>query len=861
MIFLSLAIMQKKVEGDSKQNNFTPQEPQKNNQSKGKGRVKSKQSGKGPIKAKQRLVNKSNPEPRTVDPFKIVSSSGTDTYGQQNTPPAPVQRQGSKVNKSSNNTPQGSSKFQEIATTMGQQHGVDTSPLKAKHNSPFPETLNAEATIQANKIDFAPGKDSEHNMRHEVAHYIDNTKYGTPQGDKIVNGYKVDTTRENRVDNMATSSTKEESQQKSNNFFSSEKTPNDHPIQLKESPYQSTFNKFYEEYRHFDDPYLYNYSSLSHVYAELYFTYGEMAVQNLQKNQESGLEKNKGELRPKNIDLYHKTASNNHDLLFKNTPIEDLKDFFDIAQIFLASVEKRYRTQDHFEKDEKQALESMIVNAGMWIGRISTRIAKYDEDKKTFANKLQGGKYETDNYLDKIEGDTVDERGFIIIKREENIEDLYDKFVATHNQYFNTAKKDRAGREEFVNKAEEYRMDASVEYNKILFIDKSYENDELKELFLKMEQMQKYLVEFQGLVSKQTTKIKVKELFKNGFEIYDNFYNIKSSLETLSGGEEALKENVLDDGNPFKLLADHLVPQNESIDYAIGHEFKDESVEKNGNTLRNWIKDAWDKIKSFLKGTWDGIQEKLPDLVDLLENLHKKVEKNVGWFIKKVGKSLPIIGPILELPVAIGNSLSRLLKYFRLKSGLKSLKSPDEKTTNAFEYSLQKLWTGFTRSMYDLSAVVVKFFTRLTTMLTGGTSAVVTESIGLTADLFRLSKSIALKGKGLYKWLAGTRGVNRRFHTLNMFDAVLQGDKNARIYFNSLLISSTDLELRAFSMALENHFKSNPQPQKMTREEFFERVFEQLPDKLKSNPKIKKKIKDKIQDKVLKGLANTLRTV
>ena len=102
--------------------------------------------------------------------------------------------------------PKGSSHFQEIATAMGKTHGVDTSGLVATHNSSFPAQLNAEATIQGNKIHFAPGMDSDYNIRHEVAHAIDNTLNGTPKGDKIVNGQMVDTTREKVVDRMANES-------------------------------------------------------------------------------------------------------------------------------------------------------------------------------------------------------------------------------------------------------------------------------------------------------------------------------------------------------------------------------------------------------------------------------------------------------------------------------------------------------------------------------------------------------------------------------------------------------------------------------------------------------------------------------
>ena len=99
--------------------------------------------------------------------------------------------------------PRGSTRFQQIASAMGEQYGVDTSGLKATHHSSFPKELHAEATIQGNNIHFAPGRDTNYNIKHEVAHAIDNTLNGTPKVNREVNGYKVDTTREEIVDRMA----------------------------------------------------------------------------------------------------------------------------------------------------------------------------------------------------------------------------------------------------------------------------------------------------------------------------------------------------------------------------------------------------------------------------------------------------------------------------------------------------------------------------------------------------------------------------------------------------------------------------------------------------------------------------------
>lgn len=98
--------------------------------------------------------------------------------------------------------PQGSARFRQIATAMGDRYGVDTSGLIATHNSSFPASLNAEATIQGNKIHFAPGRDTESIIKHEVAHAIDNTLHDTPTGDLVVQGHRVDHSREYEVNRM-----------------------------------------------------------------------------------------------------------------------------------------------------------------------------------------------------------------------------------------------------------------------------------------------------------------------------------------------------------------------------------------------------------------------------------------------------------------------------------------------------------------------------------------------------------------------------------------------------------------------------------------------------------------------------------
>lgn len=96
-----------------------------------------------------------------------------------------------------------SAKSAKIAEAMGEQYKTDTSQLNFHHNSSFPSSVGADATIQGKNIHFAPGKDTEANIKHEVAHDILNTKRGTPPvADKTIKGQPINTTDEAAADQM-----------------------------------------------------------------------------------------------------------------------------------------------------------------------------------------------------------------------------------------------------------------------------------------------------------------------------------------------------------------------------------------------------------------------------------------------------------------------------------------------------------------------------------------------------------------------------------------------------------------------------------------------------------------------------------
>ena len=114
----------------------------------------------------------------------------------------------------------------DLKAQMGAQHGVDLSGVKEISNSSFPTSVGALATIQGNRIDYAPGQFTTANRKHELGHAIDNAKNGTPRGDTLVNGQNVDTTRETAAQKIA--DTPLQQQTMPTTFVS---TPNQGPLQ------------------------------------------------------------------------------------------------------------------------------------------------------------------------------------------------------------------------------------------------------------------------------------------------------------------------------------------------------------------------------------------------------------------------------------------------------------------------------------------------------------------------------------------------------------------------------------------------------------------------------------------------------
>ena len=128
---------------------------------------KTREGKLGPIQAKQRPVNKSNPAPRTIDPFGVkpnlaleeYQSKMTGDYGVGKTDHTPVQRKPNNTGLPDN-----------LKTGVENLSGYAMDDVKVHYNSDKPVQLNAHAYAQGTDIHLAAGQ--ERHLPHEAWHVV-----------------------------------------------------------------------------------------------------------------------------------------------------------------------------------------------------------------------------------------------------------------------------------------------------------------------------------------------------------------------------------------------------------------------------------------------------------------------------------------------------------------------------------------------------------------------------------------------------------------------------------------------------------------------------------------------------------------
>jgi len=93
----------------------------------------------------------------------------------------------------------------------------------------------------------------------------------------------------------------------------------------------------------------------------------------------------------------------------------------------------------------------------------------------------------------------------------------------------------------------------------------------------------------------------------------------------------------------------------------------------------------------------------------------------------------------------------------------------------AFKKTRRAFWSTITRMMLK----VVKWIAHIITVLSGGTTAVVTGAIALSADVTRSLMGIGANIKGVYKTLMGKRGVMRKKNASELMSLAERGNEDA----------------------------------------------------------------------------------
>lgn len=177
-----------------------------------------------------------------------------------------------------------------------------------------------------------------------------------------------------------------------------------------------------------------------------------------------------------------------------------------------------------------------------------------------------------------------------------------------------------------------------------------------------------------------------------------------------------------------------------------------------------------------------GVQGFLDSISKFVTSIKESIF-NISW-VKKI---IDFLEPLKNYTFLIGilsdaySLYSAYDRYTALKAG-----SDDATTTGATDDVAQSLMYGYAKVKRALYWNIGKFgiglsktIARLVTLLTGGATALVTESIALAADLATAAMTLGRKAKGIYKAIRGTRGKARLQNAGVIYDRAMQGDARA----------------------------------------------------------------------------------
>jgi hypothetical protein len=265
---------------------------------------------------------------------------------------------------------------------------------------------------------------------------------------------------------------------------------------------------------------------------------------------------------------------------------------------------------------------------------------------------------------------------------------------------------------------------------------------------------------------------------------------IQEGAGTLSEGYEAYSSIASSVGDSVETIQNLVKGDNQELLKMA----KDSGVEDMGGGFVKGEKPEFkDWIKSPLSAIKTAIKEAMPDSVI---SAAQKIAQALSY--------IPFVSAIAGMITGLFKFITTARRYAGFKKSEAAAKSrleafaqqqqqvqqgqqpptpgPEKKADESILYAVKKTYRAYLSALSSFVLAIIKGVSRLVTFFSGGTSAMVTESIAMATDIINVLGTIYRKGKGIWKQFRGTRGKNRALNASDVFDAAVAGnavdDKN-----------------------------------------------------------------------------------
>jgi hypothetical protein len=151
-----------------------------------------------------------------------------------------------------------------------------------------------------------------------------------------------------------------------------------------------------------------------------------------------------------------------------------------------------------------------------------------------------------------------------------------------------------------------------------------------------------------------------------------------------------------------------------------------------------------------------------------------QTKKVIRWLPRNMGKARCWI---LISKTPRRKSFFEALKAARIRGDESRVPTKaDIQLRDASKYAYHKTNRAFWGQVGRFFASLVKYIFRLTTILTGGASAIATETAALVIDIAQAVEAFGRRIKGVIKSLLGRRGKHRRENAATVYKHAVDGD-------------------------------------------------------------------------------------